>query len=93
MTGLVFPNASLPKDGFGAVFSQTQVSEDNLAVKFQFSPEIPVKPTAECCIVSALKMPKNSSFAAGSTQDIKHKSAFEQLCLMLLIAGISLTIW
>lgn len=37
------------------VFSQTQVSEDNLAVKFQFCPEIPFKPTEECCVVSSLE--------------------------------------
>ena len=51
-----FPNASLNSClALEPIFSQTQASEEKLAPKFQFSPEILEKPTEDYCITSSTR--------------------------------------
>lgn len=70
----VFPNASLTScPDLDPNFSQTQVSEDKFALKFQFSPEVPAKPSGDYCITSTSEGAETPCLAAGGTQDITQK--------------------
>lgn len=78
----VFLNTSLTSClALEPIFSQTHVSEDKLALKFQFSPEIQAKPTEDYRITSSIghslstsSVAESPCFAAGSTQDVMQKT-------------------